>query len=112
MDGWREEWETTGYVDDVATEGDRYRVRIRTERGDVVRYTVQYEVLFEGRFYPVIRYDSAHGRPHLDILGWEGESVDKQWLADEPLAEAATAAIIDVKTNWWLHRERFMRRKS
>lgn len=63
----------------------------------------QYEVLF---------YDSAHGRPHLDILGWEGESVDKQWLADEPLAEAATAAIIDVKTNWWLHRERFMRRKS
>lgn len=111
MGGWRDEWETTGYVADVGTEGDRYRVRIRSERGRVARYSVQFEVLVSGRFHPAIRYDNAHGRPHLDVLGWNGELVDKEWLSNRPFGEAATDAVIDVKTNWLLHREGFMRRK-
>ncbi len=111
MGGWREGWETTSYVDEVGTEGDRYRVRIRSERGQVVRYTVQYEVWVEGRFYPAIRYDNAHGRPHLDVLGWDGELVYKAWLSATSFGEAATKGIIDIKSNWHRHREEFMRRK-
>ena len=112
MGGWREAWETTSYVDEVGTEGDRYRVRIRAERGDVVRYTVQFEVLFEGRFYPAIRYDSAHGRSHVDILGWEGESVDKKWLDGESLGDALDKAVASVKAKWIEDREAFLRRRS
>ncbi|MBA2277905.1 MAG: hypothetical protein H0W06_09115 [Chloroflexia bacterium] len=57
--------------------GDHIRVRFATERGRVLRYTVQFEILNEGRHWPAVRYDSAHGVPHRDTLDWRGETIDK-----------------------------------
>ena len=112
MGGWRDEWETTGYVTGVGTTGDSYRVRIRAERGRVTRYTVQFEVWMEGRFYPALRYDDAHGRSHRDTLDWTGVVVDKAWMPVESNADAATRAIKDIRANWHVYRtEEFERRK-
>ena len=111
MGGWRDEWETTGHEAPVGTKGDGYRVRLRVERGRVVRFTVQFEVWLEGHAYPAIRYDSAHGRPHRDTLDWAGRVVKKDWLPDKPYAEIVKEAILDIKASWQVYREEFERRK-
>lgn len=38
---------------------DRMRVRIVTERGAVVQFTVQYEALLVSVWRPVVRFDTA-----------------------------------------------------
>lgn len=57
------------------------------------------------------RYDSAHGLPHLDLLGWDGEVVEKQWLPAKPLNEAFADAGADLNASWADYRERFLRRR-
>ena len=111
MGDWRDEWETTGYVAFVGTMGDVYRVRIRAERGRVTRFTVQFEVRIEDRFYPAIRYDTAHGRPHRDTLDWHGTVIDKVWLPLTSYAQAVDDAIAEIKANWHTYREAFERRR-
>lgn len=50
--------------------------------GGVTQFVVQYEtwVAATGAFLPVMRFDTAHGRPHLDRLDREGNVVEKEWL--------------------------------
>jgi hypothetical protein len=86
-------------------------MNIRTERGKVVRFTVQLEVWIEGRFMPAIRYDTAHGYPHRDTLGWDGRVIDKKWFPLMPPAVALDLAIDDVKGNWQGYRAEFEARK-
>jgi hypothetical protein len=108
---WRDAWATLWYVKDLSPEGDRYRVNARIERGRVLRFTVQLEVVFEGRIFPAIRYDTAHGGPHRDTVNWTGRVVRKEPLPITSLNRAMTEAIEDVKTNWKSYREEFERRK-
>lgn len=65
------------YLTAVGELGDRIRVRFTTERGRVVRYAVQFEVLHENRYRPAVRYDSAHGVPHRDTLDWQGGTINR-----------------------------------
>lgn len=46
------------------------RVMFESERGQIVRFVVQLECIFEedGEWIPVVRYDTAHGYAHRDIL--------------------------------------------
>jgi hypothetical protein len=53
----------------IVTEDDQH---------SIVAYTVQLEVAHEGRFYPAVRFDAAHGHPHRDTLDWEGRVIDKE----------------------------------
>ena len=48
----------------------------------------------------VARYDTAHGAPHLDILGPGGSLKQKIWLDVESFEEALTLAIEDFKRNY------------
>ena len=60
-----------------------------------------------------MRYDSAHGRPHRDMLDWAGRVVAKDWLPEErSLNEAFTFAERDIITNWRSYRADFLRRRS
>ncbi len=55
-------------VYDVAfTATDFLRFRIVSERGHIVSFTIQYEIVIEGKTYPVARYDTAHGGAHRDL---------------------------------------------
>ena len=111
MGGWREKWETIEYWERLRDERDVLHVRIRVERGTVVRFVAQYEAVIEGRTYAVIRYDNAHGESHRDTLDWSGRVVDKRWLAGKPNAKALDVGIADIKATWRDYRVEFLRRK-
>ena len=110
---WREEWETTGYRRPLTDDDTNLlRVRIRAERGTVVRFAVQYEAVIEGETYPVVRYDTAHEYAHRDLLDWEGHVVQTDCIAGpESDKQALTAAIDDLRASWPAYREDFLRRK-
>jgi hypothetical protein len=35
---------------------------------EIIEFRIQLEILVSGEWYAVIRYDTAHGKPHRDIL--------------------------------------------
>jgi len=87
-------------------EGVAVRVRFARERGRIVSFVVQLECLIGERWYPVVRYDTAHGFAHCDILRPDG-SQDKRPLYISDLNEALTYAQDDIKTNSYRYCARF-----
>ncbi|HEY7034776.1 MAG TPA: hypothetical protein VH482_25780 [Thermomicrobiales bacterium] len=110
---WRDEWETTRYVitlDPASGGHNRMRVRVRSEHRVVVRFSVQYETDLDGTTYPVVRYDTAHGFAHRDLLDRAGHNVDKLYLGDESrFGRVLDDAIADIKANWADHLESFLK---
>ena len=86
-------------------------VRILTDHGEVIDYTVLYLTIIDGRLIPVERFDAAHGYPHRDTLDWEGHVVEKHWMPLESLRAAVNHAILDVKTNYRQYFEEFLERR-
>jgi len=87
---------------------DRYRhVHIRV-RDRVVFFRVQLETLIGEEWMPVVRYDTAHGFVHRDLLDRRGNAI-KTPLFNQDLNDALTFAENDLKTNWVSYRERFRR---
>lgn len=97
------------YVNDLGEDqSDWMRVRMTSIRGQVTEFTVQYETEDVEHRRPVIRYDTAHGFAHADVMNRRGELVAKTPLpADLSFGEALQSAINDVKQNWREHRRRF-----
>lgn len=110
---WREEWETKSYLEPFTPDNaNRLRVRMRIEQGTVTRFTAQFETEIEGETYQVVRYDTAHGSAHRDILDWRGQVIAKKWIAGpDRYNEALTDAVGDLKSNWRIYRADFLRRK-
>ncbi len=97
MGGWRAEWENRRYETHLSPSLAVWpRVPFLTDHGTVRCFAVQYEAVFEGTTYPVIRWDTAHGYVHRDTLDWEGR---------------VTEAIVDVRTHWSTYHEAFAARK-
>jgi hypothetical protein len=89
---------------------DRERYRHVKQGKRILAFTVQYETLAGGEWRPVIRYDTAHGTVHKDILDLRGRE-KKVWLGLSDLREALLLADQDIRTNWQQYKERFLRRK-
>ncbi len=78
-----------------------------TERGRVVRFVIQLEVQVKASWKSVIRYDNAHGFAHVDRFNLKrGRRKETLSLNFE---EALTRAERDIKQNWSIYRERFLR---
>lgn len=91
------------------TETDRIRVDFDLERRDVLRFVVQYETRIDNEFRPVVRYDTAHGQPHRDILGRNGQLISKDWLPNHwTLARCLTHAQDDLRAHWRTYHADFM----
>ena len=86
---------------------DRIRHWCLIERGQVREFTVQYEARLDGEWKPVVRYDTAHGFAHRDLLHPDGR-VDKRRLTAYNLNVAFTYAAADVRKNWEHYRERYV----
>lgn len=56
---------------------DRLRIEYLHEGRNVLTFVVQYEVRLSGKHYPVVRYDTAHGTPHCDILDGQGNKTKR-----------------------------------
>lgn len=79
------------------------RVRHTVQRGKVIEFMVQLEVQGE----TVIRYDSAHGFAHIDRYNLKGERKKERLKLD--FNDALTLAERDIKGNWPIYRERFLK---
>ena len=94
-------------LDDEAREW--LRVRIDTEGGDVVAFTVQYETTIGDERVPIVRYDGAHGFAHRDRLDRRGRVVEKTPLAGDPtFKEALDIGVRDLRANWAGYRAAFL----
>ncbi len=90
----------------TAESTDRLRVIAQKEKGIILEFVVQYETMILDEWQPLVRYDTAHGFAHKDIIKADGEII-KQPLFFETYNLAFTYATIDLKANWKKYRENF-----
>src|SRR5680860_927769 len=84
----------------------RIRTRMTTNnRGVIEKFTLQLEVLVDGDWLPIVRYDNAHGEAHIDFLDPTGVTYDKVWLGlRAPFNAAFTRAEDELKESAREHR--------
>ena len=83
----------------------RVRVHLVTEGGRVVSVMVQLEAQVEGRWYPLVRYDDAHGVLHRDVLDPAGRETKKALpLSDRESFLAYAEQDLDDRWEWYLDR--------
>jgi len=87
---------------------DRLRVRAKIEKDEVVGFSVQYEAALEKQWRPIVRYDTAHGFTHRDIIHPDGR-IEKQPLFFPNLNIAFTFAVQDLKILWQWYRNSYER---
>lgn len=85
----------------------RIRHYHRTEKGRVLKFLIQLEAEVEGSWKEVIRYDTAHGYAHIDRFNIKGRKRKERLRLN--FNEALTRAERDIKQNWLIYRERFLK---
>lgn len=85
---------------------DRLRVAALKEKGEIAGFVVQYEAFIENKWHPVVRYDTAHGFAHKDIIHFDS-TTEKEFLYLPDFNIAFTFAIQDIKTSWQWYRSGF-----
>jgi hypothetical protein len=86
--------------------GNRLRERFVKHKGKILEFIVQFEVWIEGKWQPVVRYDTAHGFAHRDELRPDGMET-KTPLYFPSYNDALTFAEHDIKMNWKWYEERY-----
>ena len=77
-------------------------------KNEIVEFVVQLEVIVKGRWYPVVRYDTAHGFAHCDIIHHSGKT-EKVSIPNLGCKEALSFADRDLNENWQIYRSRFLK---
>jgi hypothetical protein len=90
-------------------ENTRKRHYHETEKGKVSDFVVQMEVFVNREWKVVIRYDSAHGFPHVDRSYLDGRVVKKELHLK--FSEALVLADEDLKENWKAYKKAFLEGK-
>lgn len=85
---------------------DRYRHYHVLERGVVTFFTIQYEAEIDGVWHEIVRYDSAHGRPHKDLVYPDGTEMKEEFF-HYTNAEVLTFGQNDIRKNWKEYRRRY-----
>ena len=91
----------------LLTDVDRKRYTHRSERGEVDSFIVQFETFVFDNWVPVVRYDTAHGYAHKDILHLDGRK-EKIDLGPMTLKEALVLADRNINENWIKYNHRFL----
>jgi hypothetical protein len=60
-----------------------------------------------GKWYAVVRYDTAHGFAHKDVFHPDGSS-EKEELGMLDYNDALTFAQEDIANNWEYHKRRYV----
>lgn len=87
---------------------DRLREHYIRSKQKIISFAVQYETLWQDKWLPVVRYDTAHGFAHRDLYNRQGRTI-KTPLFILDYNQALTFAESDLKANWRLYYERFMK---
>ena len=91
------------------SEEDRYRHVHFSSKGKISYFSIQIETEVNGIWLPVVRYDTAHGFAHRDILNVKGEEVSKTPLFNQDYNSALTFAESDLKLNWESYKTNFLK---
>lgn len=91
----------------MLTPEDRYRHRHVRLKGLVLHFTIQYETILDGKWLPVVRYDTEHGFAHRDCYDKTGKK-QKTPLFTKDYNEALTFAEYDIKSNWKMYKASFL----
>ena len=67
--------------------------------GEILAFVVRLVHIVGAEHRSVARYDTAHGRPHRDLVSPRGRLRNKSWLRNADFKEALTYAIDDFKRN-------------
>ena len=86
---------------------NRFRYYHFLDGGRIVRFSIQYEALIDGKWHPIVRYDTAHNRPHKDLLHPDTpqEKIEYYGYTRE---EVLTIGERDIKTNWESYRLQYI----
>jgi len=95
------------YVTPLGSDGRRRTRHVRIGN-KIIEFVVQYEVELKNIWYPVVRYDTAHGFAHKDILFYKGD-VRKEILPFDDFNLALTFSEKDLRDNWQKYRESFLK---
>jgi len=87
---------------------ERLRIRLELDKGELKDVVFQYESFLGGHWYPIVRYDCAHGFFHRDTMKPNGDK-EKQILEFDNLKTGAKYAEQDLKDRWEWYRERFLK---
>ncbi|MEA3416286.1 MAG: hypothetical protein U9R02_09055 [Thermodesulfobacteriota bacterium] len=90
-------------------ENARKRHYHEADKGDIIGFAVQLEVLVNDQWKVVIRYDSAHGFAHIDRYYLDGRKVKIELHLK--LSEALTLGDEDIKENWKIYQKAFLEGK-
>jgi len=59
----------TSYVINLSPDGkNRYRHYHVSEKRQIIEFRIQYEAYLEGQWRAIVRYDTAHGSAHRDVM--------------------------------------------
>ncbi|GFP24113.1 hypothetical protein HKBW3S44_01642 [Candidatus Hakubella thermalkaliphila] len=90
------------------THQDRIEVRITKRGKEVLHFSVQYLAEMAGEWKPIMRYDTAHGGPHMDISRPDGTE-ERRWLKISDPGVALNYAISDIQERWESYRAEYER---
>lgn len=77
-------------------------------KNEIIYFMIQLEVFIDNKWFPVVRYDTAHRYAHRDIIHYNG-LVEKMVVFSQTYNEAIDIAESDLKTNWSIYKERFLK---
>lgn len=92
------------YLDEA--QENRCRYAHVWERGEITEFCVQYKALIHSRWRAVVRFDSAHGSPHRDVLLPDEEEI-KSFYPGYANAEVLTIGRRDIMENWRRYRKAY-----
>ena len=93
----------------LLSDTDRKRhVHTRMDK-TITDFVVQYEILINDKWCPVVRYDTAHGYAHKALIHPDG-SKEKVILGIYSYNVALTLADMDINQNWDTYKLRYLRR--
>jgi len=78
-------------------------------KGVVTAFVVKYLAVIENVEFEVLRFDSAHETPHIDVLGPDGETKQKIWLPHLSNEKGMNYAKENIKEHYLQYRERFIK---
>lgn len=98
---------TISYITYLISDTRRRHKHVRL-KDKIVSFTVQLEVLTKNSWFPVVRYDTAHGYAHKHLYHYNKEP-EKTPLFLHNYTDALDFADADIKTNWELYCQRFLK---
>jgi hypothetical protein len=96
----------------IGSTGDYMDIRFVRDGKRIIRFTIRGVARIGGDDHDFVRFDTAHGFAHRDLLDWNGNTIAKTELQHSTnFARAMTDAIVDLKSQWKQLRSEFQRRK-